>query len=287
MTEIQELKMEVSDKQIDRGGWKEQKFELLMLDRQSTLGWRHSQHFFPTFLLQLKIQSDKICNHQRREQELLSQLTIPLGEKTSEILTSLKEQHEELLHQQLAHLKEAYLQSLASTQYSNSESPLHAQFDSEVVTLAVAPDGTTSSSVPMIINSEGQALVNSDGHTPVISEGQMVTSSVLEGTDITSSQLVLQSVRVVNPNSSDDFIQTDGDVIHSRGDHNNATHLQLVKAEPDFEQSTDSLSGGNTFQFRLVEAVIHKDESDESAPAKRQKLSNSWCGLPNIAFHVE
>ena len=234
---------------------------------------------------QLKKQSERLAAHQEREQELIAQLTIPLDDKTTELLSSLKEQHEELLCQQLAKLKRSYAESLTTVvpQYGTSTSPsmdtpLSAHFDGEIVTLSVPPRGATNPAVPVLVTtSTGMSLVHSqDG---AVSSGKVVVSSdqpvVASSDQLGSSELVLESVNVVS----------DPAVSSMAGDSamgpETTVHVQLVKSETkvEFDSATDSLGPNNALQFRLVEAVPHEggeaSEQEEEPPDKRQKLSAS------------
>ena len=56
---------------------------------------------------------DELEQCRQREQELVDQLSVPLDCTVTDLLTSLKTQHEELLHQQLARLRQSYLQPLS------------------------------------------------------------------------------------------------------------------------------------------------------------------------------
>ena len=71
-------------------------------------------HFYLHFSLQVQMQAVELGNYQKREQELLKQLTIPLDSKLEELLNSLQSQHTELLHQQLAQLKRTYTQAASA-----------------------------------------------------------------------------------------------------------------------------------------------------------------------------
>lgn len=71
----------------------------------------------PRFLFQLQDQQDEITAYQKREQELMAQLSIPLDKGIQDLLHSLEEQHRDLLRQQLAFVRRTYLlqQSLNQT----------------------------------------------------------------------------------------------------------------------------------------------------------------------------
>lgn len=61
--------------------------------------------------MQVESQAAEIERLQKREQELVAQLSVPLDDRIQELLQSLKTQHEDLLHQQLAQLRRSYIHS--------------------------------------------------------------------------------------------------------------------------------------------------------------------------------
>ena len=61
------------------------------------------------FELQIEEKDNQIAAYQRREQELLNQLSIPLDKGISQLLEQLETAHKDLLHHQLAQLKRTYL----------------------------------------------------------------------------------------------------------------------------------------------------------------------------------
>ena len=60
------------------------------------------------------MQNNEIAGYQKREQELLNQLSVPLDDRIQDLLQQLKTSHENLLHQQLAQLRRTYLQQITT-----------------------------------------------------------------------------------------------------------------------------------------------------------------------------
>ena len=61
------------------------------------------------FHFQIEERDQQIAEYQRREQELLNQLSIPLDKGIQQLLQQLEASHKDLLHNHLAQLKRTYL----------------------------------------------------------------------------------------------------------------------------------------------------------------------------------
>ena len=64
-----------------------------------------------------------MSSFEKREQELLDQLSIPLNASMQQLLGKMAADHEDLLHQQLAYLRRAYLQPAATTAFVLATAP--------------------------------------------------------------------------------------------------------------------------------------------------------------------
>ncbi|XP_064612933.1 coiled-coil domain-containing protein 7-like [Liolophura sinensis] len=64
----------------------------------------------------LKTQTEMLSKCQRREQDLLQQLSVPLDKATEDLLKQLEKNHKELLHQQLGALRRSYLNQQSKEQ---------------------------------------------------------------------------------------------------------------------------------------------------------------------------
>ena len=87
------------------------------------------------------MQGQEVSAYQKREQDLLAQLSIPLDERIHELLNQLKTDHEDLLHQQLALLRKTYLSQL---QQAGEAGELSQQENIIIVTSGEERNGTMS-----------------------------------------------------------------------------------------------------------------------------------------------
>lgn len=146
-----------------------------MHNNASTFDTKTSLYYL-MLLFQLQLHSQQIAAYQKREQELLSQLSISLDERIQEILTSMQQQHQNLLHQQLAQLKRDYIngQSITTLQVlqesshnSIQEQPSQTIDVSTTTTQAneVSLSTTQASDVVMVTqlpNAAGDSFIGTD-----------------------------------------------------------------------------------------------------------------------------
>ena len=69
-------------------------------------------------MFQITTQATEIVALQKREQELLNQLSVPLDNQINDLMLHLKSQHEELLHHQLAQVRRQYIQQVSQQNIS-------------------------------------------------------------------------------------------------------------------------------------------------------------------------
>ena len=70
------------------------------------------------FVFQITTQATEIVALQKREQELLNQLSVPLDNQINDLMLQLKSQHEELLHHQLSQVRRQYIQHVSQQNIS-------------------------------------------------------------------------------------------------------------------------------------------------------------------------
>ena len=113
---------------------------------------------------QLQVTNADIAAYQKREAELLNQIKIPLDERISVLLNDLKNQHEELLHHQLAHIRRTYLHQLSDeVTTSDPKSPSRAEHD-----MIDAKDFSMAVVLPMTGDSIGSVMAPASGDKNIL-----------------------------------------------------------------------------------------------------------------------
>ncbi|XP_013399915.1 protein TAPT1 homolog isoform X2 [Lingula anatina] len=87
--------------------------------------------------MQIQMQSQEVVMYQRREQELLGQLSVSLDDKIQDMITNLQNQHQELLHQQLAEVKREFTSQL----HAASENTVTVTFGASEANQDTTSDG--------------------------------------------------------------------------------------------------------------------------------------------------
>ena len=105
-----------------------------------------------------------IAAYQKREAELLNQIKIPLDDRINVLLNDLKNQHEELLHHQLAHIRRTYLHQLSDeVTSSDPKSPSHTEHD-----MMDAKDFSVAVVLPMAGESMGSVMAPASGDKNIL-----------------------------------------------------------------------------------------------------------------------
>ncbi len=113
-------------------------------------------------------------HYQKREQELLNQLSVPLDSRIQDLLQQLKASHEDLLHQQLAQLRRTYLQQLPSA--------------NPIIVLSQPDDNTTTTPTSPAM-SQVEADASRMLHIVMTQEGADITQNMTRGNVETSAQV--------------------------------------------------------------------------------------------------
>ena len=209
------------------------------------------------------MQAQEITQLQKREQDLVQQLSVPLDARIQELLQQLKDNHEDLLHQQLAQLRRSYVQQAPGGE------PI-------IVISQPSSDGTvTKTSTPI---TQVQADASGTLHFVMTQDGTAVCSDVTQSSAIDSGTGAgdMATAQIAHSN-----IVTTAD----------GTELKIVAATSLDSTQGEALSGasldtGETTQILVQEAVpqpntehaqeIHiemtsEEEIPQPPPAKRKK----------------
>ena len=228
----------------------------------------------------MQSQTTEIAALQKREQELLAQLSIPPDSQINELLAHLKSQHEELLNQQLLQIRRAYIQ----------------QFGQQ--TISITTDKASENSIPsniVFVQSPGGSNIRllEEGTSAELSDGSVAPGRIVvmkaeefengsdneaegqvhDATDNGTSELVISTdnVELVKGDAAkmDDSIETNVPETTVFEDVGNETVVQVTLSGTSVQQAdTDD---------KPVEQTTEKVEvkEPESSPrTKRRKKSH-------------
>ena len=194
--------------------------------------------------LQVQVQSTELTAYQKREQDLLSQLSIPLDERIHELLVQLKADHEDLLHQQLAQLRRVYLAQLPQV-----ESSISGQTSGERLTITSVANTESSGQTTDLTTSATQlVIVTHDGSSSEVTleNGVHIENTAVKTDDITTSCDDVTTNIVTT--SHDEFVPENTQVTLSQGDLENLqtagdqeeTHIVISQEEPPSKRKRDN-----------------------------------------------
>ena len=145
------------------------------------------------FVYQITTQATEIVALQKREQELLNQLSVPLDNQINDLMLQLKSQHEELLHHQLAQVRRQYIQHVS-------------QHSISIISTDRASDNSVQGSIVFVQSPGG-------GNIRLVEEG---TSGELSGGTGNAERIVIMKAEEIEAKSEGDEDETQsGDVAES------------------------------------------------------------------------
>ncbi|XP_074642192.1 uncharacterized protein LOC141899661 [Tubulanus polymorphus] len=136
--------------------------------------------------LQVAVQANAITNYQKREHELLNQLTANLDDKTQQLMNQLERAHKELLRNHITQARRTYLQQLENGNLQinvDSESTTNSTTLNMQLTTMCLPQSNTESEM----NHES---TNETTWEIAVSEPQNLTATVYQTTDNNSAYSV-------------------------------------------------------------------------------------------------
>lgn len=235
------------------------------------------------------MQAQEIINYQKREEELVSQLSIPLDDRIQEILVQLKSEHEDLLHQQLAQLRRAYVQQMSQQNTrsvpiivtENVDNYVETTSEQSVTQQEFTPHmSITSAPNVIILSSSDVHKVNSSMST---NGSEQSPSTIVSIADSIRTADVIAAVSGGGDSNSSLVVTTTGD----DDDGEIVNHVtEVVEADAHMHGEVAIALAETTIEQPLMEVKtpssepdshidhqndIDSDEEVNPPPAKRQK----------------
>jgi hypothetical protein len=213
---------------------------------------------------QVEMQAQELLHYQKREQDLLQQLSVPLDARIQELLQQLKESHEDLLHQQLAQLRRSYMTQEAEEQpfIVISEPSDHGN------TTTISQVQTDSSGTYQIVMTpDGPTVTNSSVTVSSAMADHMTESGIMTTADGTKIKIVTASA------FTDGTTETIPMEAHMEGTDIEGTYIDGTHMEHIEGTHIDGgiLIQGKVEELETEEDELHDTSSGSEPPEKRKK----------------